>query len=152
VTSNATGEVKVFLNQAENEATVTGEFHNLSSAQTSARIEILVGTTGVFYNFPTIGGTNGKFPTAIIPVTAIQIAQLRTGLMSAVISSANNPNGEIRGQLTTHSDHSDFDGDGNSDFAVFRPSNGIWFTQNSQGINSQIIGGADDKIVSGDFD
>jgi hypothetical protein len=152
VTTAATGEVKVFLNQAENQATITGEFHNLSSAQTSARIEILVGTTGVLHAFPTIGGTNGNFPTATIPVTSIQVAQLRTGLMSAVIASVNNPNGEIRGQLTTHSDHSDFDGDGNDDFAVFRPSNSTWYSQNSEGTGAQVLGNAGDKLVSGDYD
>ncbi len=152
VVTNATGEVKIFLNQTETEATITGEFHNLSSAQTAARIEIILDTVGTFYTFPIIGGRDGNFPTAIVPVTPIQVAQLRTGLMSAVIASANNPNGEIRGQLTTHSDHSDFDGDGGSDFAVFRPSVGAWYTANSAGISAQLIGGAGDKLVSGDFD
>lgn len=152
VTTSATGEVKIFLNQAENQAMITGEFHNLSSAQTGARIEILVGTTGILHNFPVIGGTNGNFPSATIPVTSIQVAQLRTGLMSAVITSVNNPNGEIRGRLTTHSDHSDFDGDGSNDFAVFRPVTGTWFALNSAGVSSQIIGGAGDKLVSGDYD
>ncbi len=152
VTTNAIGEVKIFLNQTETEATITGEFHNLSSQQIAARIEILLDTVGIFYTFPTIGRRDGNFPTAVIPITAIQVAQLRTGLMSAVIASANNPNGEIRGQLTTHSDRSDFDGDGSSDFAVFRPSAGAWFTSNSAGFNAQTFGGANDKIVAGDFD
>ncbi len=152
VATAARGEVKVFLNQAENQATITGEFHNLSSAQTAARIEVTVGTTSVAYSFPTIGGRNGNFPNAVISVTAAQIAQLRTGLWSAVIASVNNPNGEIRGQLTTHSDSSDFDGDGSDDVAVFRPSTGVFYTQNSQGFAAQTFGGANDKLVSGDFD
>ncbi|CAA9389544.1 MAG: hypothetical protein AVDCRST_MAG74-908 [uncultured Pyrinomonadaceae bacterium] len=152
VATNATGEVKVFLNQNETQATITGEFHNLSSAQTSARIEITVGTTSVVYSFPNIGGTNGNFPNATIPVTAIQVAQLRTGLWSAVIASAGNPNGEIRGQLTSHSNGSDFDGDGSNDISVFRPSAGTWYIQNSQGFSAQILGGANDKLVSGDYD
>ncbi len=152
VATAARGEVKVFLNQTENQATITGEFRNLSSAQTAARIEILVGTTGIFYSFPVIGGTNGNFPTATIAVTSVQVAQLRTGLMSAVIASVNNPNGEIRGQLRTQSNSSDFDGDGSNDLAVFRPGAGTWFTLNSQGIGAQVVGGANDKVVSGDFD
>lgn len=147
----ANGEVKIFLNQTENQATITGEFHNLSSAQTAARIVLNVGDTSVFYSFPTVGGTNGNFPTQTVAVSAAQVAQLRTGLMTAIIGSANNTN-EIQGQLTTHGDHSDFDGDGSNDIAVFRPSVGAWYVQNSEGFSSRIVGGANDKLVSGDFD
>ena len=43
----ANGKVKVFLNMAQNQATIKGEFHNLSSAQTSARIVLNVGSTSV---------------------------------------------------------------------------------------------------------
>ncbi len=150
--TTANGEVKVFLNQAENQATITGEFHNLSSAQTNARIVLNVGDTSVVYTFPIIGGTNGNFPNATVAVSTAQVAQLRTGLWTAIIGSANNPNGEIQGQLTTHGDHSDFDGDGSNDIAVFRPSAGVWYIQNSEGVSARVIGGANDKLVSGDFD
>jgi len=152
VSTAARGEVKIFLNQAETQATITGEFYNLPSAQTSARIEVLVGATSVVFNFPIVGGTNGNFPNGTIAVTPIQVAQLRTGLWSAVIASTNNSNGEIRGQLSTHSDSSDFDGDGSNDFAVFRPNNNTWYTLNSAGVGAQVVGGATDKLVSGDYD
>lgn len=152
VSTAATGEIKVFLNQTETQATITGEFHNLSSAQTSAKIVLNVGDSSVVYAFPVVGGANGRFPNATVAVSAAQIAQLRTGLWTAVIASTNFPNGEIQGRLTTHSNHSDFDGDGSSDIAVFRPSSGIWYVQNSEGFSARAIGGANDRIISGDFD
>ena len=85
VTTGATGEFKVNLNAAETQATVFGEFHNLSSAQTGARIETLVGTTTTIRDFGTIGGTNGNFASVTFDVTAAQVQLLRTGLCSAVI-------------------------------------------------------------------
>ena len=152
VSTNGRGEVKVLLNQNETQATITGEFHDLSSAQTTAKIESLVGTTSMVYDFGTIGGRNGNFATATIAVTAIQVQQLRTGLWSAVIGTQNYPNGEIRGQLQNDSNVNDFDGDGSDDFAVFRPSTGTWYTQNSEGFGGRSFGLANDKVVSGDYD
>ncbi len=146
------GEVKVLLNQNETQATITGEFHNLSSTQTSAKIEALLGTTVVVYDFGTIGGRDGNFATATIPVTPMQVQQLRTGLWSAVIGTQNNPNGEVRGQLRNDSNSNDFDGDGSDDFAVFRPSTGTWYMQNSEGFGGRSFGLAGDKVVSGDYD
>ena len=147
-----TSQVKILLNQNENQATIRGEFNNLSSAQTTARIEIIAGTTSVVYDFGTIGGANGNFATATIAVTPMQVQQLRTGLWSAVIGTQNNPTGEIRGSLRNDSDDNDFDGDGSDDFAVFRPSTGTWYTQNSEGFSGRVFGSADDKVVSGDYD
>ena len=152
VSTNGRGEVKILLNQNENQATIRGEFNNLSSAQTTARIEFIAGTTSVVYDFGTIGGANGNFATATIAVTPMQVQQLRTGLWSAVIGTQNNPTGEIRGSLRNDSDDNDFDGDGSDDFAVFRPSTGTWYTQNSEGFSGRVFGSADDKVVSGDYD
>lgn len=152
VQTAARGEIKVTLNAAETQATIFGEFHNLGSSQTGARIESLTSTVATIHSFPVLGGANGNFASVTIDVSAAQIQQLRTGLWSAVITSTNNPNGEIRGQMIQRSSESDFDGDGSNDFAVFRPSNGTWYSQNGSGFTATIFGDAGDKVVSGDFD
>lgn len=47
----------------------------------------------------------------------------------------------------------DFDGDGRTDVSVFRPSNGVWYLQQSSaGFAAYSFGLSDDMIVPGDFD
>ena len=152
VATAANGEIKVTLSADETQATVFGEFHSLSSNQTGAVIETTIGTPVTIRDLGVVGGQNGHFASAAFGVTAAQVQQLRAGLWSAVIMSVNNPNGEISGSFRNHSRHSDFDGDGSHDFAVFRPSNGTWYSQNSSGISSITFGSASDRVVSADFD
>ena len=152
VQTNATGEIKVTLNATETQATIFGEFHNLGSNQTGARIEALVGDGVLVYNLGVVGGINGNFASVTIDVTAAQVSQLRSGIWSAVITSVNNPAGEIRGRFIQRSNLADFDGDGSNDFAVFRPSDGVWYSMNSNGFAASSFGGAADKVVSADYD
>ena len=152
VQTNATGEIKVTLNATETQATIFGEFHNLGTNQTGARIEALVGDGVLVRELGVVGGLNGNFPSVTIDVTAAQVSQLRSGLWSAVITSVNNPAGEIRGRFIQRSNLADFDGDGSSDFAVFRPSEGTWYSMNSNGFTASSLGGPTDKVVSADYD
>lgn len=152
VITTANGEVKVTLNIAETQATVFGEFEHLSSNQTGARIETTVGTTMTIRDLGVVGGTEGHFATATFNVTTAQVQQLRAGQWSAVVTSANHPAGEIRGQLAQHSRDSDFDGDGSHDLAIFRPETSEWWTGNSTGYSVQTFGGQNDRVVSGDYD
>jgi hypothetical protein len=152
VTTIATGEIKITLSPDETQATVFGEFHNLSSSQTGARIEATAGTVTTVFDLGVVGGQNGNFASHTFAITAAQVGQLRTGLLSAVITSVNNPNGEIRGSFVQQGGRDDFDGDGSSDLAVFRPSEGMWYSQNSSGFSFTQFGGASDKLVSADYD
>ncbi|CAN5604084.1 hypothetical protein BH20ACI4_BH20ACI4_31640 [soil metagenome] len=49
---------------------------------------------------------------------------------------------------------SNFDGDGASDFAVYRPSSGVWYSLNSSdgGFRAAQFGISEDKIAPGEFD
>ena len=152
VTTNAIGEIKVSLSADETQATVFGEFHGLSTNQTAARVETTTGTITSVFDLGAVGGVNGRFVPQTFPVTASQVQQLRTGLLSAVINSVNNPNGEIRGRLEQEGGEGDFDGDGNDDLAVFRPSTGVWYSQNASGFSATAFGSASDTVVSGDYD
>ena len=80
VTTAARGEIKVTLSADETQATVFGEFHNLSSNQTGALIETTVGTTVTIRDLGVVGGQNGNFAAATFAVTAAQVQQLRAGL------------------------------------------------------------------------
>lgn len=152
VSTAATGEIKVTLSSDSTRATVFGEFHNLSSNQTGAVIQTNTGTPEVILNLGVVGGRNGNFAAVTFQVSAAHVQQLRAGLWSAVITSVNNPTGEIRGNFRSRSRHSDFDGDGLHDFAVFRPSAGMWYTQNTNGFGARSFGSGADRVVSGDFD
>lgn len=156
VNTAANGEIKATLNAEETQVTVFGEFHNLSSNQTGARIETTVGTTTTIRDLGVVGGTNGRFATVTFAVSAAQVQQLRAGLWSSVIDSVNNPNGEIRGQFKQRSSHSDFDGDGTHDLAVFRPSTNSFYVYGTSGPKTEIevkdMLVSNPKVVSGDFD
>ena len=152
VSTTANGEFKVFLSADETQATLTGEFHNLSSAQTGAKIETTIGAGAVIHDFGARGGTNGSFASVTIPVNPIQIQQLRAGLWFVTLSSADNPAGEIGGRFIQHSNSADYDGDGSNDFAVFRPTSGTWYSENSTGFRAFNFGGANDTPVSADYD
>lgn len=156
--SNMTGnaanaEIQVSLNSTETQAAISGEFHNLSSNQTGGSIQVDVGgDITTVYTFGAVGGTNGSFQTVTLNVTPAQVIQLRAGLWRATITSANNPAGELSGTLFQHNNGSDFDGDGSNDLAVFRPSTGVWYSQNNSGVTTTSWGLAGDTVVSGDYD
>ncbi len=173
VTTDGLGVGFAALNSAGTQLRVCVGFRNLSSAATALTIN---GPATTSENGPvifTLTLPTGAFGYAsqTFDVTADQVAQLRGRLWYFQVATANNPEGEIRGQLnpiTRHhggggtiggttggddggvssgdilgrrallnvSDASDtdayvpvpfdFDGDGITDIATFRTSDGLW--------------------------
>jgi hypothetical protein len=155
VTTGAIGEIKVLLNASETQATISGEFNRFTSAQTSALIQVVIaGATTTVADLGVVPSPEGEghFPPTTVSVTAQQVQLLRMGSWTAIIGSANNPAGEVAGVILNDSNRADFDGDGSNDFAVFRPSTGTWFAQNSEGFSAQNFGSATDIPVSADYD
>jgi len=140
------------LNAEQTVATVRGSFQNLAADQTAAWIESEVSGGSIIRQLGTVGGRNGSFANLTFAITPVQAQMLRAGSWSMVVASAANPNGEVRGRLLLRTLASDFDGDGNHDLAVFRPSTNTWYMQNSAGFSYDSFGSANDKIVSGDYD
>ena len=155
VTTEARGVVKVVLNEAETQIRVFAGFLNLSSAQTTATINgpAMAGENAeTIFTIPAVGGTSGRFPIASFDVTAAQVAQLRNGVWYLQIGSTNNPTGEIRGQIRSHSRHSAFSGSEVEELAVFRPNSATWYVSTAAGLAARTLGSADSIPVSGDFD
>lgn len=152
-TNGPKGELKVTLNAAENQATITGEYSRLTSAQTGAKITADVnGTIRTVHDFGALGGTERNVGPVTIAVTGEQVALLRMGLWIGTVTTANNPTVEITGAILNDSSGADFDGDGGNDFSVFRPSTGTWYADNGAGFSAQNFGSASDIPVSADYD
>lgn len=155
VATQAHGLVFVALNDTETQIHVWLGFIRLSSDQTSAKIygpAIPGETAPALFDLGAIGGTAGRFLDKTFDVTAEQVAQLRSGLWYVQVGSANNPDGEIRGQIHGRTRPSAFSGTQTDDIAVFRPSDGTWYVKNGDSYTTQQLGSPGDKAVSADFD
>ena len=161
--SSASGYARVHVNESTMTLTFTVVFNNLTSAQTGAHIHApaaIGANVGVAINFDTVGGTSGTI-TGTRPITATQLSQLRQHLGYVNVHSANNPGGEIRGQLGIKRPV-DFDGDGRQDLSVLNfpniPAPGVspieyWNLNSTTGIQIESWGDANrDFPVPGDYD
>ena len=161
--SAATGKARIVINETALTITYSITFTNLSSAQILGHIHgpAAVGTNaGVQITFPVIGGTSGTI-SGTLPITAAQIAQIRSGLGYVNIHSTNFTGGEIRGQLAKNR-WVDFDGDGRTDFSIVRYPPAVppdhapmtfWNLRSTDGSIAQEYGDATtDFLVPGDYD
>ena len=140
VTTSGKGVCQVVLNAAQTQITVNCRYSGLSSAANAAHIHgsAAVGATApVLFNFGAVSGVSGTISPAPINVTPQQVADLRANRMYVNVHTANNANGEIRGQLhVANAIFDDYDGDGKSDLGAIRNENGglVWYVlQSSNG-------------------
>ncbi len=98
VVTNATGTVTVSLSDDQKTATLNLSFQGLSSDQTGAHIH---GPAAVGASAPVlISLANGQITNFVVSLTPEQLGFLKAGQLYVNVHTANNPNGEIRAQLT----------------------------------------------------
>lgn len=152
------GVCSIVLNAAETQITVSCTYSGLSSAANAGHIHGNAApgaNAGILFNFGTVAGTSGTI-NQTFAVTAQQVADMRQKKMYVNIHTANNPGGEIRGQIKVFAIDFDADGDARADAFVYRPSNGFGYVQRSTNntIFAQSLGGqpTDPFQFSADFD
>ncbi len=132
VITSGKGVCQIVLNAAQTQIAVNCRYSGLSSSANAGHIHGS-GSVGanapVLFNFGPVSGTSGSITPAPINVTAQQVADLRANKLYVNVHTANNPNGEIRGQLhVSNALTNDYDGDGKTDPTVFRPTEGVWYS------------------------
>jgi uncharacterized delta-60 repeat protein len=107
-------------------------------------------------------GTNGRVITPINSSSGAAGGAIQSDGKILAFGSTNTPNSDssdiaivryLGDSVVARRTPFDFDGDGRADVSVYRPSDGVWFIQNSStGLYAIQFGAADDKLVPADYD
>ncbi len=119
--------------------------------------KIVIGSDNAFISRLNPDGTNniGFATTVNAPVTSVALQPngkiLLSGSFSTINGTQRNGVGRLIGDPVSRP--FDFDGDGKTDYGVFRPANNIWYLLNSQtGFSATQFGLSSDKTVPADYD
>lgn len=121
----------------------------------AANVKISLSTDGG-QTFPTTvlaSTANDGTESITVPNTATTQARIKVEAVGNIFFDINNVDFTITASAPTTTVRSDFDGDGKTDFSVFRPSDGNWYLNRStSGFAVAKFGLNGDVIVPGDFD
>jgi hypothetical protein len=157
VASGGRGVCQGVLNAAQTSITVNCRYSGLTSAASAANIHgaAAVGANAsALVSLGPVSGTSGTIPAITFAVTAQLVADLRANKMYINIGTANNANGEVRGQIhIANASYDDYDGDGRTDLTIFRTSTGTWYNKSSLNGSAQTQAwGLGTDLTSGNAD
>ena len=141
--TNGRGRCMVTLNLAQTQITeVTCQFDGLSSGVTQGHIHGPASpgaNAGILFDLtpPTGVTSSAPFTRGPFNLTTEQLGFLRAKRLYINIHTTNFPGGEIRGQIKIQTTPYDNDGDGRTDFSIYRSSTSTFHVLNS--INNSIL-------------